>query len=64
MSFAKISDTAPDLPAGDAQVVPSHTSSAFESVLNLVIPVTAYALGLSALFPLGGTNPFVPAILK
>ena len=64
MSFAKISDTAPEAPAGDAQALPDQTSNAFVSVLNLVIPTTAYAVGLSAVLPLGGTNPFVPSILK
>jgi hypothetical protein len=46
ISLAVVSDTAPLDPAGDAQVNPSHTSKAFEFMLYLVIPNTAYAVGL------------------
>jgi hypothetical protein len=64
ISLASVSETAPDEPAGDAQANPSRISKALELVLYLVIPVTAYAVGLCPSDPTGGTKPFVPAILK
>ena len=59
MSLACEILTAPPAPAGDAQASPSQTSNAAESMLNRVIPNTAYP-GLDALSPTGGTNPLVP----